>query len=205
MTQFWINDPMILLNKKSLQVWPTECMNMNEKLNSITRLVVLLCLFGFILTQNVNFVWISILTLVCIVFYQRLNDNKKENFEIQTVKKYTVPTEKNPLMNVLLPEINGNPNRSSALQSYLPENEKMINEKVKKQISKNVDSRLFQGLNNELDLEYSMRNFFTNPSTTIPNDQKGFSEFLYGDMISAKEGDPIALARQQPRLGSLPG
>jgi hypothetical protein len=164
-----------------------------------------LCLFGFILTQNVNFVWISILTLVCIVFYQRLNDNKKENFEIQTVKKYTVPTEKNPLMNVLLPEINGNPNRSSALQSYLPENEKMINEKVKKQISKNVDSRLFQGLNNELDLEYSMRNFFTNPSTTIPNDQKGFSEFLYGDMISAKEGDPIALARQQPRLGSLPG
>ena len=108
-------------------------------------------------------------------------------------------------MNVLLPEINGNPNRSSALQSYLPENEKMINEKVKKQISKNVDSRLFQGLNNELDLEYSMRNFFTNPSTTIPNDQKGFSEFLYGDMISAKEGDPIALARQQPRLGSLPG
>ena len=56
-----------------------------------------------------------------------------------------------------------------------------------------------------MDLEYSMRNFYTNPSTTIPNDQKGFSEFLYGDMISAKEGNPIALARQQPRLGSVTG
>jgi hypothetical protein len=81
----------------------------------------------------------------------------------------------------------------------------MINDKVKKQISKNIDPRIFQGVNNEMDLEYSMRNFYTNPSTTIPNDQKGFSEFLYGDMISAKEGNPIALARQQPRLGSVTG
>ena len=205
MTQFWINDPMILLNKNQLQFWPIDSMNLNEKLNAITRLVVLLCLVGFIATQNLNFVWISIFTLVCIIFYHRLNDSKKENFETQHMIKHTTPTEKNPLMNVLLPEINGNPNRRSAIKSYLPENEKKINEKVKKQISRNIDPRIFQGVNNELDLEYSMRNFYTNPSTTIPNDQKGFSEFLYGDMISAKEGDPIALARQQPRLGSLPG
>ena len=203
MTQFWINDPMILLNKNQLQFWPIDSMNLNEKLNAITRLVVLLCLVGFIATQNLNFIWISVFTLVCIIFFHRLNASKKENFETQI--KHTVPSENNPLMNVLLPEINGNPNRRSALKSYLPENEKKINEKVKKQLSKNVDPRIFQGLNNELDLEYSMRNFYTNPSTTIPNDQKGFSEFLYGNMISAKECDPIALARQQPRLGSLPG
>ena len=205
MTQFWINDPMILLNKNQLQFWPIESMNLNEKLNAITRLVVLLCLVGFVVTQNLNFLWISIFTLVCIIFYYRLNKSNKENFETQTVKNHTTPSEKNPLMNVLLPEINGNPNRRSALKSYLPENEKIINEKVKKQICRNIDPRIFQGVNNELDLEYSMRNFYTNPSTTIPNDQKGFSEFLYGGMISAKEGDPIALARQQPRLGSLPG
>ena len=205
MTQFWINEPTILLNKNQLQFWPTECMNMNEKLNSITRLVILLCLVGFIATQNLNFVWMSVFTLVCIVFYHRLNVSPKENFENekQDLTKHTIPTETNPLMNVLLPEINGNPKRKSALKSYLPENEKRINDNVKKQISKNVDARLFHGVNNEMDLEYSMRNFYTNPSTTIPNDQKGFSEFLYGDMISAKEGNPIALARQQPRIGSV--
>ena len=54
-----------------------------------------------------------------------------------------------------------------------------------------------------MDLEYSMRNFYTTASTTIPNDQEGFSKFLYGDMISAKEGNPSALARQNPRLGSV--
>ncbi len=205
MTQFWINDPSILLNKYNLMFWPTNSMNMNEKLNAITRLVVLLCVTGFIATQNLNFIWISVLTLICIVAYYKLNYQAKENFEKQNYIKHTTPTDKNPLMNVLLPEINGNPNRKSALKSYLPETEKIINSKVKHQISKHIDPRIFQGVNNELDLEYSMRNFYTNPSTTIPNDQEGFSQFLYGDMISAKEGDPIALSRQQPRLGSLPG
>jgi hypothetical protein len=185
--------------------WPTNSMNMNEKLNAITRLVILLCVSGFVATQNLNFIWISILTLVCIVAYYKLNTQYKENFEKQDFIKHTTPTDKNPLMNVLLPEINGNPNRKSALKSYLPETEKLINSKVKHQVSKHIDPRIFQGTNNELDLEYSMRNFYTNPSTTIPNDQEGFSQFLYGDMISAKEGNPIALSRQQPRLGSLPG
>ena len=205
MTQFWINDPTILLNKYNLMFWPTESMSMNEKLNSITRLVVLLNVTGFIATQNSNFIWISILTIGCIIAYHKLNNPTKENFEKQDFIKHTTPTDKNPLMNVLLPEINGNSNRKCALKSYLPETEKLINTKVKEQISKTVDERLFKGVNNELNLEYSMRNFYTTASTTIPNDQEGFSQFLYGGMISAKEGNPIALARQQPRLGSLPG
>jgi hypothetical protein len=145
------------------------------------------------------------LTLVCIVAYHKTNNQPKENFDQQDFIKHTTPTDKNPLMNVLLPEINGNSNRKPALKSYLPETEKIINDKVKEQVTKRLDERLFKGINNELDLEYSMRNFYTTASTTIPNDQEGFSQFLYGGMISAKEGNPIALARQQPRLGSLPG
>ena len=204
MTQFWINDPTILLNKYNLVFWPTESMSMNDKLNAITRLVILLCVTGFIATQNINFIWISFLTLICVVAYYKLNSQPKENFEKQDFSKHTTPTDKNQLMNVLLPEINGNPNRKSALKSYLPDTEKIINNKVKQQVSKHIDPRIFQGLNDELDLEYSMRNFYTTANTTIPNDQEGFSQFLYGDMISSKEGNPIALGRQHPRLGSIP-
>jgi hypothetical protein len=50
-----------------------------------------------------------------------------------------------------------------------------------------------------------MRNFYSTPNTTIPNDQKAFAEFCYGDMISCKEGNPIACAQWEPRLGSVPG
>jgi hypothetical protein len=203
MTPFWINDITILMNKYQLIFWPTDEMTMNEKLNAITRLVILLCITGFIATQNMNFVWISGVTIVCIILYYKLNAETVESFEKQNFKQHTNPTDTNPLMNVLLPEINGNPKRKSALKSYTPETEKIINDKVKKQLSKHVDPRIFQGVNNELDLEYSMRNFYTTANTTIPNDQEGFSKFCYGDMISAKEGDLTALIKQNPRMGSV--
>ena len=77
MTQFWINDPTILLNKNQLVFWPVDSTSMNEKLNAITRLVILLCLLGFIFTRNFNFILISILTLVCIVVYYKLNHSTK--------------------------------------------------------------------------------------------------------------------------------
>ena len=202
MTPFWINDITILMDKHQLILWPTNEMTMNEKLNAITRLVILLCIAGFIATQNMNFVWISAVTVACIVLYYKLNLETVETFEKQNFENHTTPTDTNPMMNVLLPELNGNPNRKSALQ-YNDKTEKIINDKVKKQIGKNLDPRLFQGVNNELDLEYSMRNFYTTASTTIPNDQEGFGKFCYGDMVSAKEGDPLALAKQHPRLGSV--
>ena len=202
MTPFWINDITILMNKHQLILWPTNEMTMNEKLNAITRLVILLCISGFIATQNMNFIWISAVTLACIVVYYKLNIETKETFEIQKMEHHTTPTDTNPMMNVLLPELNGDPKRKSALQ-YSHETEKIINDKVKKQISKNVDPRIFQGINNELELEYSMRNFYTTASTTIPNDQEGFSKFFYGEMISAKEGDPVAFLKQHTRMGSI--
>ena len=202
MTLFWIKDPTILLNKYNLVFWPTESMSMEEKLNAITRLVSLLTIAGFILMQNINFIWVGMLTLLLIVIYYNTNTVTVEQFEKQNHKHHTVPTAANPMMNVLLPELNGNPKRKSALKSYLADTEKTINQKVKQTISKNVDPSIFKGINNELEFEYSMRNFYTTANTTIPNDQEGFGDFCYGNMISAKEGNTVALARHNPRLGS---
>ena len=48
---FWGNNPAILLNKNEiLELFPTSNMNYNQKLNSITRLIILLTLIGFIFT-----------------------------------------------------------------------------------------------------------------------------------------------------------
>ena len=41
-TQFWINEPTILFNKDyMLELWPTLNMNYEQKLNAITRLIIL--------------------------------------------------------------------------------------------------------------------------------------------------------------------
>jgi len=193
----WIHDYTILFQKDKLQLWPTDDMTGDDKLNAISRFVILLSLLGFVLTQTMRFLWIGIVTLFIIVMYHNATCANEEGFA-QKVKSCTVPTEKNPLMNVLLPEINGNPNRGKAL-AYTPKTEKKIMEKVKK----GLDPRIYRGTNNELDLEYSMRQFYTNPSTTVPNNQEEFANFCYGDMISAKEGNEIALSRQNPRIGAV--
>lgn len=194
---FWIHNYTILFQKDQLYFWPEESMTSDEKLNAITRFIVVLTLLGFVLTQTMNFIWIGLITVAVIIGYH--STLTTEAFT-QKHKKHTVPTVKNPLMNVLLPELNGNPNRKKALESYTPATSKAILDNVKKMLH---DPRLYKGINNEMDLEYSMRNFYTTANTTVPNDQEGFSEFCYGDMISAKEGNEIALLKQNPRLGSV--
>ena len=51
-TPFWFNDPTILFNKENiLQVWPTQQMTFEAKLNAISRIVIVMSLLGFIFTN----------------------------------------------------------------------------------------------------------------------------------------------------------
>jgi hypothetical protein len=204
MTPFWTNEPTILMRRDQLQIWPTNDMDANAKLNAITRLVVALTIAAFAVTFAFKFLAVGALTIVALAIYQSATKlpPHREAFTPQELKDHTAPTEKNPLMNVLLPEINGNPNRKPALKAYLPETNDLIKAKLK--TSSKLDPRIFRGTNDELDLEHSMRNFYTMPSTTVPNKQDEFAEFCYSGMISAKEGTGQALHRNNPSTDSAP-
>ena len=52
------------------------------------------------------------------VMKQQKNNFKKTSFENIMTEKYTFPTKKNPMMNVLLPEIKYNKDRKQAAPSY---------------------------------------------------------------------------------------
>ena len=67
--------------------------------------------------------------------------------------------------------------------------------------NEHIKKKLFSDLGDNYNFDFSMRNFYTNPNTTIPNDQGGFANFCFGDMVSAKEGNEFALGRWQPRIG----
>ena len=190
---FWLNDYSILFKNEFLT---NNSMTYIEKLNAITRVVIVASLLGFGLTRELKYIWIGLFTLLIIIVYYKSVDTPEAFTGLKTHR--TVPTQKNPLMNVLLPEINGDPNRGEALE-YSVKTEKKITDQVKK----GLDPRIYRGTNNEMDLEYSMRQFYTNASTTVPNNQEEFSKFCYGDMISSKEGNEMALGRQNPRLGSV--
>ena len=215
-TSFWINDPLILINEKYiLNFWPNESMSRNEKLNSISRLVIILTIIGTLITQSIRMVVTGIITLGVIVllyFIQKKEKSNKEGFQSLNFinKNYQPPKVNNPLMNVALTDYKENPERKAAAPAFNPIVDEKINEKTNEFVvsqfnnstqceDEYIKNRLFQDLGDNFVFNQSMRNFYSTPNTTIPNDQKGFAEFCYGDMISCKEGDPIACSKWDPR------
>ena len=199
--QFWLKDPTVLFNKKYVRnLLPTQGDNYAAKLNAITRSIILLTILGFILTRSHRIlVSAGVALIVIIIMYNANVGNEKKNAIRDAIKEgfqsevlynvakpeLTTPKKQNPMMNVMLPEIQDNPERKMAAPAFAPPVEKEINDAVKE----TLDPRLFKDLGDSIDFEDSMRQFYTNPNTLIPNDQKGFAEFCYGGMKSCKEGD----------------
>lgn len=140
--------------------------------------------------------------------------------------EFVAPTVTNPLMNVLLPEIQDSPNRNGAMPAFDPRVEYNINETAKQYISSNFDAskrdvigtestnetenrdiynKLFSNLGDNFEFDQSMRSFYATANTRVNNDQRAFAEFCYGDMVSCKEGDEFACSRNNTRIGQVVG
>ena len=229
-TNIWLKNPAVLLKKEQLsQIWPRENMSRNEKINAITRLVIILTILGFLITQTYSFLLTGLITLGVIAMLYYAKEYKQENKEGDMPQKpiegftnpqvyqvlkgnFTNPTNKNPLMNVLLPEIQDNPNRKMAAPAYNRAVEKQINEDTQNFIVSNFDNdpqikkKLFSTLGDSLEFEdFGQHSFYATANTRIPNDQTSFADFCYGDMVSGKEGNDFALMRNNPRIGAVGG
>ena len=232
--QFWSNDPTILFNKDYIfEFWPTSSMCYEQKLNSISRLIILLTILGYILTMSKRVLAVGALTLLVIfVLYnmrkQKITKEMLENFEVQgnevtgmfdnKPKSYVNPVtldevlrtefkegnKKNPFSNVLLTQINDDPNRKAAPPSFNVDVDEDITKNVKRAVQmmnpgiKNTNKQLFGDLWQQFELDQSNRVFYSTPNTRVANDQGAYGQFLYGFMPSAKESTPEgALARVQ--------
>jgi Family of unknown function (DUF5762) len=224
---FWLYNPNILLDSRYInELFPVDTMSYEQKLNAISRSVIFLTLIVFIFTRSIRILIISGITLFSIYMLYHYNEKEtektKETFENQanvildrynfTEKDKAVvfqePQPENPFGNVLIPEYEYNPNRKPAPPSFNDNVNDTILKQAKKMVSElnpdqpDISDKLFTDLGDNLMFEQSLRQFVSNPSTTIPNDQTGFAEFCYGSMISAKDGNLFALARNLPRYNN---
>jgi hypothetical protein len=217
-TPFWLNQPMILFNKKHFyEIFILKNMTLEEKFNSITKFVLILTILGFIFLQNIQLLFIGILTIaiITVVYYrrkkqfieERTNGSTQENFENQTDEKenemiqlkeflndgYYKTNKKNPFGNVLLTEINSDPERPSAPPAFNPEVYDKINNSVKRQtqmLNPTIDGtnkQIYGDLYENYNLDNSMMRFYSTANTRVTNDQGAYGEWLYGNMPSAKE------------------
>lgn len=101
-TQFWSNNPSELMNKEYIsELWPSNSMTTERKLNAISRLVIILSVLGFLFSnQNIRFLIIGLITLlVLIVMYK--NKLLKEGFsDNNNSNKFAVPDESTPISTV---------------------------------------------------------------------------------------------------------
>ena len=211
---FWLDDPTILLRSDRIgHLWPMGLMTPNEKLNAITRLVIVLTTLGYLVTTNIRVVVTGVVTLVCIAILHKVNKRRDVEEEIAKTAKegfatlpksilnqmhYTRPKEDNPAMNVLLPEISDDPKRPPAAPAFNKAVTEEMNKETQDFVVSNfdnqtdIDKRLFRDIGDTWEFEQSMRTWYATPNTQVPNDQKAFAEYCYGDMISCKEGNGIA-------------
>jgi hypothetical protein len=163
--QFWSNDPLVLFNKEYIfELWPTTNMCYEQKLNAITRLVILITILGYILTMSQRVLVVGILTLLVIFVLFKMRKQKitknmlNEGFSLQDNEvtgmfdknnaSYVNPetldsvlksefkegTKKNPFSNVLLTQIGDDPNRKAAPPSFNVDVDEDITKNVKRAV-----------------------------------------------------------------------
>jgi len=229
-TPVWFDDPRILMKHSDMtSIWPQDHMSRSQKINAISRLVILLSILGYILTRSMMYVitGISTLAVLAVLYFTSkkgisdesntkskegfenialdafTKEKKKKNHDIDSkgrviMKKnsvqHTMPTEDNPFMNVMLPEISSNPTRPSAAPAYERPIEEDINSKTKEAVMENFDDndkirkKLFSTLGDNLDFEnMAQHNFYATANTEVPNNQEKFMKFCYGSLPSGKE------------------
>ena len=239
-SEFWFVNPNILLQKDRIfEFFPVESMNYNDKLNALSRSIILLTVISFIVTHNMRILAIGMITLGAIVvlylYHEReIKKMKKEGYEDPTkgndptkanTKDYgnpasgylkqndlpvqenafIPPSRENPFQNVMLTDYDYNPNKKPAGPSY----NKKVNDDILSQAKNivqelnpdqpDIADKLFKDLGDQYVFEQSMQPFYSTASTTIPNDQGAFADFCYGSMVSCKEGNLFACARNLAR------
>jgi hypothetical protein len=248
---FWLENPNVLFQYEYIfEFFPVETMTYSQKLNAITRSVLLMGIVIFGITQNAHIFIILAITIgsIALVYnnHQKNNKNKSKQsknvvrFDLENdgeLEPFTDKTERlaqdtlkmeniklmnldnaglfdkstpsNPFSNVLLTDYEHNPTKKTAPTSY----NKFVNADILGQAKEfvkqanpdqpDIADKLFKDLGEEFQFEQSMRPFYSNAATTIPNDQQAFTDFCYGSMVSCKEGNMFACSRKYQTMPAV--
>ena len=207
---FWVNYPSILIeNSRLIEFIPLTDMSTFEKLNACMRFLLYVSLTLTILYWNISYMYISLIggLLLFMIGSQQPTSKEQMMEQLNTEDQEAIkngeygmtgvgvpcvsPQKNNPFMNVLLTDYVDRPNRPPACSTE----EKDIKQKVESDFGYN----LYRDVDDVWDRNNSQRQYYTTPSTTIPNDRDSFMNWLYKPRYVCKDGDLNACLRWQDR------
>lgn len=176
-SQVWFLSPYELLDMSKLyEFYPNDAMTYNEKLNSFMRFTIYFSTAVFLMNKNTKVFYSiffgGVLTFILFNFKKEIFNTTEEAFEDDDKpSECTHPNEHNPFMNVLISDYQTDPDRSEACD--------VEKDTVKEKMEKHFYNDLYRSVDEVFENNYSYRQFYTTPNTTIPNDQEGFAKWLY--------------------------
>ena len=185
---FWVDQPKLLFHSDYIhEIWMYPRMNMNQKLNAMTRLIIVLSLLGYICFNRSIFLVIGLILIGTIVLVYK----REQLFEGMNNRDQPI-LPNNPLNNVLMTDYKENPNLEQSHPEYTQKLEDTINNSaltsIFKQNSDNKDiQKGFESSRDQFEFEQSMRPFFTNPVNSVDQVEYGdFLKYCFGQLPSDK-------------------
>ena len=167
-------------------------MTFKEKLLAIVNLIIFLSLIFSLIYRNIIFILLGII-LIIFIFYIYLFDEQikidtnetlsNRNLGIYDNKICVKPSLDNPFMNPSIIDYNNNNKNIKAC----PFNKEEIDTNINTYFKENV----FKDINDIYERNFSERQFYTVPSTTIPNDRQSYEQWLYKRDKTCKENNGI--------------
>ena len=192
MEKIWFQDISHFITSKNYMVFfPSSEMSFAEQLNSLMRITIYFAVIMFILKKDANILFVPI-CMGLFTFFVYTVDQKNKREERKLIEKMGLqrdpvmnqlcqrPSKDNPFMNVLVSDYALRPERPKACK---------IQGKVKCEVKRNFDRNLYRDIDDIFHKKASDRQFYTTPSTTIPNDSTGYARWLYGNGATCKEGN----------------
>lgn len=199
MEAIWYEDlPHFFTPDTIFKILPLQTMSLEEKLNAVTRFFIYLGVILALLRKDARYLFFGILAGALsypLYEFERKERVQAEKFmkdksvKILDEKLCTDTNLENPFMNPTIVDIQYTPTRPEACPQ----------DKIANEINANFQKRVFRDVTDIWGKDYSAREFYTMPNTTIPNKQGEYAEWLYGTGATCKEGNGDACERKNYR------
>ena len=203
--KIWYDDPSEFIGYENyFIVLPMQTMTIEEKINALVRFFLYLGVVLALIKTDYRYIFFGIMVgLVSIVIYEYERKQlarvekflEEKDLDVVNNKVCVRSTVDNPFMNPTVADIVDNPTRPAACT--------LDNERIQGVVEKNFNERLFKDVSDLYGKTASQRQFYTMPSTTIPNNQGGFAEWCYGHGPTCKEGNGLQCANNRHKIRTI--
>jgi hypothetical protein len=190
--RMWYSDPRGFLRDDRLTRFiPSASMTFNEQLNAFMRFAIYYTLLMLLLRRGAAAAYVALVAGGA-TFLLSAADGRQaaragaalEALDVVTARDgraCTAPTRHNPFMNVMLTDYGRYADRPPACD--------LGDGAVAARVEELFDHNLYRDADDVFDRRVNSRQWYTNPATTIPNDQGAFARWLYQTGPTCKEGN----------------